>query len=201
MESESLDVVGPLPADEDDNSGCYILTAIDGFSRYVMLKAVKSNDSNEMATFLLELMGIFGRPRGIRTDGGPEMDNKPIDAFMKLIGVQRLGHVTLAYRPQSHGKIERANREIGKHLRHICLDRRVKSTWSKYLPLVQSTMSNCTHSESVIGVPSIKIVFGGAIEPDRFVWPTVIPADSECKGAIEGIAEGSRTTNDRGRLY
>ncbi len=53
-----------------------------------MLKAVKSNDSNEMATFPLELMGIFGRPRGIRTDGGPEMDNTLIDAFMKLIGVQ-----------------------------------------------------------------------------------------------------------------
>jgi transposase InsO family protein len=183
-EEWSLDVVGPLPADEDGN--CYILAAIDGFSRYVMLKAVKSNDSNEMAAFLLELMGIFGRPRGIRTDGGPEMDNKLIDAFMKLIGVQR--HVTLAYRPQSHGKIERANREIGKHLRHICLDRRVKSSWSKYLPLVQSTMNNCTHS--VIGVPPIKIVFGGAIEPDRFMWPTVIPA--ECKGAIEGITEGER---------
>jgi hypothetical protein len=108
------------------------------------------------------------------------MDNKLIDAFMKLIGVQR--HVTLAYRPQSHGKIERANREIGKHLRHICLDRRVKGSWSKYLPLVQSTMNNCTHS--VIGVPPIKIVFGGAIEPDRFMWPTVIPA--ECKGQSKG---------------
>ena len=67
------------------------------------LKEGKANDSTEMATFLLELMGMFGRPRGIRTDGGPEMDNKLIDAFMKLIGVQR--HVTLAYRPQSHGII------------------------------------------------------------------------------------------------
>ncbi len=46
----------------------------------------------------------------------------------------------------------------------------------------------------MIGVPPIKIVFGGAIEPDRFMcrWPTVIPADSECKGAIEGITEGER---------
>ncbi len=41
------------------------------------------------------------------------------------------------------------------------------------------------------GVPPIKIVFGGAIEPDRFMWPTVIPA--ECKGAIEAwITEGER---------
>jgi hypothetical protein len=30
-EEWSLDVVGPLPADEDGN--CYILAAIDGFSR------------------------------------------------------------------------------------------------------------------------------------------------------------------------
>jgi hypothetical protein len=128
---------------------------------------------------------------------GQKWTIKLIDAFMKLIGVQRHVTVTLAYRPQSHGKIERANREIGKHLRHICnmicLDRRVQGSWSKYLPLVQSTMSNCTHS--VIGVPPIKIVFGGAIEPDRNLH---VAANSDpsrvqrCNRRFEGITEGER---------
>ena len=95
------------------------------------MKAAKSADSQEVEQFPLELIGssLFGRPKGIRTDGGAEYDNKLIDALMLLfkLGVNKHHDVTLAYRPEAHGKIGRVNREVGKHLRMVVLDRRVRT--------------------------------------------------------------------------
>jgi hypothetical protein len=71
-----------------------------------------------VARFLLKLVGWFGRPKGIRTDGGSQYDSHLIDVFCHLLGFDR--HVTtLAYRPQAKGKVERVNKEVGRHLRFI----------------------------------------------------------------------------------
>ena len=68
-EEWSLDTIGPLPADEFGNT--YIMVAIDGFSRFVVLEpamdASGASESESVARFLLKLVGWFGRPKGIRT--------------------------------------------------------------------------------------------------------------------------------------
>ena len=67
-EEWSLDTIGPLPADESGNT--YIMVAIDGFSRFVVLEPASDASGEQVARFLLKLVGWFGRPKGIRTDGG-----------------------------------------------------------------------------------------------------------------------------------
>ena len=176
-EEWSLDTIGPLPADEFGNT--YIMVAIDGFSRFVVLEPASDASGESVARFLLKLVGWFGRPKGIRTDGGSQYDNHLIDVFCHLLGFDR--HVTLAYRPQANGKVERVNKEVGRHLRFICLDRRFENKWSCVLPLVQRSINTQIHE--VIGVEPARIVFGGFQTMDRFLLPDTIP------GAVQqGIA-------------
>ncbi len=129
-------------------------------------------------------MGWLGRPKGIRTDGGSQYDNQLIDVFCHLLGFDR--HVTLAYRPQANGKVERVNKEVGWHLRFISgLDRRFenKCQWSCMLPLVQRSINTQLHEVLRVGVKPARIVFGGFQTMDRFLLPDTIP------GAVQqGIA-------------
>ena len=59
-EEWSLDTIGPLEPDEDGNM-C-IMVAVNGFSRYVMLKPAKDATGESAAHFLLKIAGMFGRP-------------------------------------------------------------------------------------------------------------------------------------------
>jgi transposase InsO family protein len=115
-----------------------------------VLEPASDASGESVARFLLKLVGWFGRPKGIRTlaDGGSQYDNHLIDTFCHLLGFDR--HVTLAYRPQANGKVERVNKEVGRHLRFICLDRRFENKWSSMLPLVQRSINTQIHE--VLGV-------------------------------------------------
>ena len=70
-----------------------------------MLEPAKDATGESAAHFLLKIAGMFGRPKGIRTDGGSQYDNHLLDGFCELLGMQR--HVTLAYRPEANGRVER----------------------------------------------------------------------------------------------
>ena len=138
-EEWSIDTIGPFTPDADGNA--YILAAVDGFSRFVMLEPAADATGEAAAKFLLKITGIFGRPKSFRHDGGSQFENHLIDTFSELLGVDR--HVTLAYRPQANGRVERVCKEIGRHLRYIVLDRRLQDKWSIALPMVQRLL-NCT---------------------------------------------------------
>jgi hypothetical protein len=68
--SQSTIRVGPLEPDEDGNQ--YIMVAVDELSRYVRvmfrLEPAKDATGESAAHFVLKI-GMFSRPKGIRTDG------------------------------------------------------------------------------------------------------------------------------------
>ncbi len=117
-EEWSLDTIGPPEPDEDGNQ--YIIVAVDGFSRYVMLEPAKDATGESAAHFLLKIAGMLGRPKGIRTDGGSHYDNHLLDVSCERLGMQR--HVTLAYRAEANGRVERVwslqggGQALGVHL-------------------------------------------------------------------------------------
>ena len=75
--------------------------------------------------------------------------------------------------------MERANKEVMRHLRAILLDKNIVDEWSILLPLVQRIMNASVHS--AIGVSPAQVIFGNAITLDKGIF---IPHDKKRNGTV-----------------
>jgi hypothetical protein len=191
-EEWSLDTIGPLPADESESCNTHIMVAIDGFSRFVVLEPASDASGESVARFLLKLVGWFGRPKGIRTDGGSQYDivttiissmcsQAVIMIYWALIDML-LWPIRVGHRPMAKlSGLTRKSVDIFGSFAWIGGSRMFK--WSCMLPLVQRSINTQLHE--VLGVDSepARIVFGGFQTMNRFLLPDTIP------GAVQqGIA-------------
>jgi transposase InsO family protein len=161
MENLAIDFIERLVVDEYGNK--YILVIIDSFSRFIELYPTKTNTAVEVAKRLLEHCGRYGKPASIKTDKGAAFGNKVINELCIMLGV--VHERTMAYSKEENAIVERANKEILRHLKNIIFDKNVLKKWSEYLPLVQRIMNSCEHR--VTGVSPAEIVFGNAINLDN----------------------------------
>jgi hypothetical protein len=159
----NVDTIGPLPPDADGN--CYILVLIDTFSRWIELYAIKTVTALEAAKVLLQHFGRFGQAQELQSDNGSQFVNEIIKELCLLIGVEHKR--TLAYSSEENAIVERANKEVLRHLRAIIHDTKVLETWNVFLPFVQRIM-NAAVSQST-GVSPAQLLFGCAITLDRSI--------------------------------
>jgi hypothetical protein len=168
MESLSIDTAGPYPVDSRGRK--YILVIIDNFSKFCGLYATVNVTSVDFMEALLQWIGLFGAPKRIRTDQGTQFTSKLAEDMSAFLKYDHLKIV--AYSPQANGLVERRNAELGKHLRALCLDRRVETKWSYYLPLVQRIL-NFTIDGST-GTQPARIIFGDML-PLEHAFDTDLP--------------------------
>lgn len=157
MECLNMDSIGPLPG------GYHILVIICCFTRFVELYVVPDTTALNAARALLQHVGRYGAPAQIRSDQGPQFANDIIEEFLKLIGTEHL--LTLAYSSQENAIVERANKEVMRHLRAIIFKQNIIDDWQYSIPLVQRIMNASVHSS--IGVSPAQLLFGNAIDLDR----------------------------------
>ena len=111
--------------------------------------------------------------------------------------------MSLPYRPQANGIVERANQEIMRHLRAVVFNRRVVNRWSLYLPMVELIVNSAFHS--ALGTAPFRILFGDSISPQRGLltsWDALSHKDSksipvteyvrQLSEQLEAVAEASR---------
>ena len=161
FECIAFDTMGPFPEDQYGNK--YIIVGIDMFTRTVELTARKDATAKSAAMSILEMVGRYGVPRMIQSDQGTQYVNDTIDALLEFFPSER--RLTLPYRPQANGMVERSNQEVLKHLRAIVFDRRIKTEWSTVLPLVQRIMNSQIHSAT--GTSPLRLLYGDAITANR----------------------------------
>jgi hypothetical protein len=91
--------------------------------------------------------------------------------------------LSLAYSKEQNAIVERANKEVMRHLTAIIFDRRISDVWSsEYLPLVQRIMNAKVHD--TIGVSPAELVFGKSINLyTGLLLP--IPPESLIKGTAD----------------
>ena len=71
--------------------------------------------------------------------------------------------LTTAYSKEKHAIVERANKEVMRHLRAIIFDNRVLDTWSiDYLPLVMRIFNS--EEKTRTGVSPAELLFGNAVQ-------------------------------------
>ena len=101
-----------------------------------------TNSSSSITTILLSgktLPTLFGIPSEIVSDNGTQFANSLIQELLELLEVEDAK--IQAYSKEENAIVERANKEVNRHLRTIVYNRKVKTKWSKYLPLVQRIMN------------------------------------------------------------
>lgn len=160
MHTLAVDSMGPFKMDEFGN--CYLMVMVDVASRVTRLKATKSTDAVTAADALVSqwISRMPTLPSVIRTDNGPQYANQVIDAVCQMLNIKR--HMVMPHEPQGNGVVERANREVLKHLRCLLLDADATATWSQMIPAIEFILNNSVHS--AIGMTPNALLYGTVIQ-------------------------------------
>ena len=166
----AVDTMGPFPRDIFNFT--HLAVFIDIFTRWIELFPMADTSAKAVAPGLLAVVGRFGCPYYIRSDNGSQFSNNLIKELVELMGGKQ--YFTIAYRSESNGTAERANREVLRQLQIICADRRIASRWSQCLPLIQRCLNASFHKS--IGTTPARMLFGDQILLNRnLLLPSNLP--------------------------
>jgi hypothetical protein len=161
FERLSVDSIGPLP--ETEEGYVYILVAVDNFTRFVQLYSTKTVEGKEAAERLLWYCATFGTPSQIFSDNGTQFVNELVTSLCDLLHCDKIEG--FPYSHEENAIVERANKEVIRHLRAFMHSERIKANWLHSLPLVQRILNATVHSS--IGVSPAQLVFGNSVTLER----------------------------------
>ena len=145
----------------------YVLVIIDCFTRWVELFPLETLSASEAASKLLQHFGRFGQPFQIQTDNGSQFANAILKELTTHLGVQ---HVKITpYSHEENGMVERANKEVLRHLRAYCFDNSINESWPAALPYVQRIL-NMKRSE-ITGAAPAEMLLGVQARLQRGIFP------------------------------
>jgi transposase InsO family protein len=142
MHTVHIDHVGPFPKSKAGNS--YLLTLIDAFTKYIVVKPTRTLGSTECLRCLREIFGTFlGYPRRIISDKGTAFSSTH---FKEFVTEKQIKHViTAVATPRANGQVERYHRTLLNSLRPTVRD---ESYWDVGLPEIVWGMNNTRNSST-----------------------------------------------------
>jgi hypothetical protein len=147
----------------------YVLGIMDSFTRWIELFALTTLEAPEAANCLIQFFGRYGVPTELLSDNGSQFVNELIKAILRIVGTKQV--LSLAYSKEENGRIERANKEILRHLRAFVGHSKVVDEWVIKLPFVQRIMNASVHS--VTGFSPASMLFGNSIDLNRNIMPAI----------------------------
>ena len=159
----SIDTIGPLPNDGDGYQ--YIVVIVDNFTRWTELYAARTATAEAATESLLSFIKTFGQPQELVSDNGPQYVAKIVAQLVAILGVERVHLVP--YSHEQNSIVERANKEVVRHLRALVFDDKTFRNWAKKLCIVQRIINTTVHD--AIGVAPSQLLFGNAIRLDPAV--------------------------------
>ena len=161
FEKIQLDFITNIDEDEDGIKN--IMVIIDCFSRWVQLYPMKALSAEEAASNIVKFCGSHGIPKLITHDRDSTLVGDTVQLLIQLLGssAQR----TTSYSKEENAIVERANKEVWRHIRNFVFDRAVKTKYSKYIPFVERIMNSSLHKST--GFTPAQILFGNSIDLNR----------------------------------
>ena len=136
----SIDLWSPGVTSRSDNK--YVLTIIDGFSKFVQVKLLKDKSEEAVAHALVDFFTTFGYPTRVHSDLGSEFVNKTIKAVLQLLGISKSN--TTAYHPQGNAYAERIHKFFCQAIAsYVDDDHR---TWDEIIPILAAAYNDSYHS-------------------------------------------------------
>jgi hypothetical protein len=121
---------------------------------------------------VFEYFGRYGRPGLILSDNGSQFINKLHEELYLLTGVTK--EETTPYSHEENGIVERANKEILRHVRSILFDKGIHKEWHTAIPLVQRIL-NSTKS-SITGCTPAELVLSNSANLERGIYMNQVPS-------------------------
>ena len=129
---------------------------IDAFTRYVELEETQSTDAEHAVIALNKIFGRIGTPMQLVSDRGTQFVNNLLAEYCTLAGIQ-LSHIT-AHSKEENAIVERANKEVMRHLRAWVYDKRIKTMWSRFLPFVMRIINTKRHNTTKVA--PVELMYG-----------------------------------------
>jgi hypothetical protein len=161
MQRLAIDAIGPLPPSDEGYK--YILVIIDCFTRWIELFPMKDVSAIAAADSIVQFAGRYGFAKQLVSDRGSQFVNSIISELMQLLTTEH--SFSIAYSKEENSIVERANKEVLRHLRAILLHSEVIKDWKQAVPFVQRIF-NASVNRS-IGVSPAQLVFGKSIDLNR----------------------------------
>ncbi|KAJ8873893.1 hypothetical protein PR048_024729 [Dryococelus australis] len=150
-----LDIVGPMPKTASGNR--YILTIIDHFSRYLVMKPLPDETAETVArTFVFDWIFKFGVPDSIITYQGTNYVSELMTQLCQLLRVKKLR--TTPGHPQRNGRTERVHRMIANMISHYVSSRH--DDWDVYLLYVCAYFTFVQHTIANTQLSRYEVVHG-----------------------------------------
>jgi transposase InsO family protein len=142
------------PGTRSRSGNIYVLTVIDGFSKFAFIVAIPNKEAVSIANALWNIFHVFGSPERLHSDLGKEFVNETLEALCDIFGTEKSN--TTAYHPQGNAYAERIHKFFKQAVASYCLDD--FRNWDEMLkPLIMAyndsyhTALGCTPSEVFLG--------------------------------------------------
>lgn len=147
-----MDCMGPF-AENNENSKRYILIMIDAFTKFVLLKPLKTLQAHETVECTKDFVTLFGVPHKIVSDMGTNFTS---ETFQKLCTSYGIEHHTIAPGiSRANGQVERYVDTVANLLR---TNLNTNLEWTTYVSRIQLALNTTTNKTT--GLSPLKILTG-----------------------------------------
>ena len=136
---------------------CFILHYQDHFTKFSILKALRSKQTSEVSHHLYDIFTLIGAPRILQSDNGNEFIGSPLTTMMHTFWPETQLIRGSPRHPQSQGSVEKANGDVKTMLCGLMREKNT-SNWVDLLKQVQWTKNTVHHR--VIGTSPYEAMFG-----------------------------------------
>ena len=180
----SIDVLEMPTPDADGNTK--VLVVLDSFSRAIELFPLPTADAERVAKCLYAVYCRYYRVATVRWDNAKAFLGSVVTLLLKLLAAQ--AHPVSAFAHWQNGQVERAHREIMRHLRALIIgDVAGVNSVTRWGTLLHGARRICMNTvNSSTGVTPNDLVYGGFADSDEalFQEPELKPSASTSSDAF-----------------
>ena len=144
---------------------------------------------------MLQHFGRFGTPEVVHTDRGTAFHNELITELLRVAGTEQ--SLTTAYSKEENAIVERANKEVLRHLNALLFYARVYDRWAyEKLPMVQRIMN--TVEKTSTGVTPAELILNNGIRLQaRILAPPTSLSPTQWMNGSRSNAHASQSPSAR----
>jgi hypothetical protein len=178
----------PFP---DSDGNAKVLVAVDSFTRAIELFPLPTADAERVAECLYSVYCRYHRITVIRCDGAKAFAGSVVSQLLKILGSTL--HVITPFAHWQNGQVERAHREILRHLRALVVagtSHPRESRWGTFLCGARRILMNTVNAST--GVTPNDLVYGGFADSEELLFKDSGPKASTADKADAFVSELQR---------